>query len=263
MHSLRALSRARRGQRDEWTPAAGTRMYAAVWGRDGAPTVVCVHGLGVSHRYFLPFGSVLADRAQVVAPDLPGFGRTPGPEETLDVRGLSEALGEWLRATGRGGSVLVANSLGCQVVIDLATHSPELLGPVVLNAPTSDRGARTVWQHAWRLLLDAPFEGPLLYLVLARDYLRAGPRRFAGTLQSMLDDPVETKLGAVPTRALVVRGAFDPIVPRAWAMRVARGLRFGSYVDVPRAGHALNWSRPQALAAAVDGLLRSATRIGA
>ncbi|GEC02399.1 hypothetical protein SSP24_00540 [Streptomyces spinoverrucosus] len=45
-----------------------------------------------------------------MAVDLPGFGRTPGPPGPLDVHGLSLALADWLRATGRGPAPLVADS---------------------------------------------------------------------------------------------------------------------------------------------------------
>ena len=29
--------------------------------------------------------------------------------------------------------MIVANSVGCQVVVDMAVHAPELIGPVVLR----------------------------------------------------------------------------------------------------------------------------------
>jgi pimeloyl-ACP methyl ester carboxylesterase len=116
--------------------------------------VVCVHGLGVSHRYFLPLARGLAADARIVAPDLPGFRRTRGPAHTLDVRGQSQALADWLGATGHEGALLLANSTGCQVVVDFATHSPQLLGPVVLVGPTFDRHARSVPRQWARLLAN-------------------------------------------------------------------------------------------------------------
>jgi pimeloyl-ACP methyl ester carboxylesterase len=241
--------------RHEWIAAAGTRMHAAVRGEPGRPSVVCVHGQGCSHRYFLPFARALSRRAEVVAPDLPGFGWTRGPRQALDVRGLSEALASWLRATGGGGSVLVANSAGCQIVVDLAVDSPDLLGPVVLNGPTVDPSARTWGRQAGRWILDGPLENPGLPLVLARDYLDCGPRRFAKTFSHILHDPVERKLGHVITPAVVVRGAWDPLVPAAWAGRVAAELPRGRLVEVPLSGHTLNWSRPRALAKIVAPLL--------
>ena len=240
----------------EFTPAAGTRMHAARYGPPGAPDVVCVHGLGLSHRYFLPFARQLAPAARVIAIDLPGFGRTSGPCRALDVRGLSRALADWLRATGRAGAALVANSTGCQVVVDLAVHAPELLGPVVLNGPTVDRHARTAPKQVVRLLANAPREQQTLGVVLARDYLDCGPRRFLATFRAMLADPIERKLGHVHTRTVVVRGSRDPVVPARWAREVAEALPRGRLVDVPGAGHTLNYSAPAELARITRLLLR-------
>ncbi|MEU6153187.1 alpha/beta hydrolase [Actinosynnema sp. NPDC047251] len=239
----------------EFTEVAGTRVHASVLGPADAPDVVCVPGLGCSHRYFLPFARRLAPAARVVAVDLPGFGRTPGPRTALDVRGLSLALAHWLRATGRDGVPLVANSAGCQVVVDLAVHSPDLLGPVVLNGPTMDRHARSPLRQIGRLLAGAPRERPTLGLVLVKDYFEAGPRRIITTFRYLLADPVEQKLHHVRTPALVVRGSRDPVAPGPWAREVVALLPDGRYVEVPGAGHTLNYSAPEELAAIVRPLL--------
>jgi len=214
-----------------------------------------VHGIGCSHRYFLPVAKALAPDAHVVAPDLPGFGRTKGPARALDIRGLSLALAEWLRATGRVGSVLLANSMGCQVVVDLAVHSPELLGPVVLAGPTVDRQARTVRQQMTRLLADVRWERASLVPLLSRDYLVCGPRRYAETLRHTLSDRIEDKLSRVATAAMVVRGERDTIVPRRWAEEVTAGLPRADLLEVPGRGHTLNWSAPRELAEVVRPML--------
>jgi pimeloyl-ACP methyl ester carboxylesterase len=229
-------------------------MHAAVLGAPGRPDVVCVHGLGCSHRYFAPLASRLAPYASVAAPDLPGFGYTPGPREPLGVRDLSLALADWLRVTGRAGAVLVANSAGCQVVVDLAVHAPELLGPVVLNGPTMDRHARSPWRQLGRLLADGRLERPTLGLVLARDYLACGPRRLLRTFRFLLDDPVEHKLHHLRVPTIVARGSRDPTVPRAWAQEVAALLPDGRLIEVPGAGHTLNYSAPDELAEIVRTL---------
>lgn len=241
--------------RGEVTDAAGTRMYAAVLGDTDAVEVVCVHGLGCSHRYFRPVAQALAPDARVVAPNLPGFGRTDGPRRALDIRGLSLALADWLRATDRGGSLLLANSMGCQIVVDLAVHSPQLLGPLVLAGPTMDRNARSARQQAARLVVDQ-FREPLsLWPVLARDYVVCGPLRFAQTFRYALADPIETKLHHVQVPAVVVRGERDSIVPHEWAQEVADRLPRGRLVEVRGAPHALNWSAPRELADVVRPVL--------
>ncbi|MQA17013.1 MAG: alpha/beta fold hydrolase [Pseudonocardiaceae bacterium] len=239
----------------EFTVAARTRVHAAVLGRADAPPIVCVHGLGCSHRYFLPLARQLSHRFRVAAVDLPGFGRTPGPPEALDVRGHSTALAEWLRASGRGAVPLVANSAGCQVVVDLAVHSPELLGPVVLSGLTVDRRARTPLRQLGRFLADSYRERPGLIPVLARDYLRCGPRRFLETFRFLLDDPVERKLRHVHTPAVVARGSRDPIAPREWAQECVAELPDGRLAEVAGAGHALNYSAPEELGRIICSLL--------
>ncbi|QFZ21123.1 alpha/beta fold hydrolase [Saccharothrix syringae] len=239
----------------EFTDVGGTRVHAAVLGPEGAPDVVCVPGLGCSHRYFLPLARCLGTWARVAAVDLPGFGRTPGPPGALDVRGLSLALAGWLRATGRGGAALVANSAGCQVVVDLAAHSPDLLGPVLMVSPTMDRHARSTARQLARLALDGLRERPALIPLLTRDYLTCGVRRIAATFRHLLADPVERKLGHVTAPTAVARGDRDPIVSREWAREVAALLPVGRLVEVPGAAHAAHHSAPGRLAPVVRSLM--------
>ncbi|MBY8848098.1 alpha/beta fold hydrolase [Saccharothrix longispora] len=254
--------------RDRRAPATATEgwdaaeftgaVHAAVLGPAGAPDVVLVHGLGCSHRYFLPLARRLAPDARVAAVDLPGFGRTPGPPRAADVRGLSLALADWLRATGRGGAPLVAHSAGCQVVADLAAHSPDLAAPAVLLSPTMDRHARSTSRQLARLAADAPRERPALVPLLTRDYLTAGVRRIAATLDHLLDDPVEDKVGHLHAPTAVVRGRHDPVVSRRWAREVAALLPDGRLVEVPGAAHAVHHSAPDAVAAITRSALRAA-----
>ncbi|RCW46258.1 pimeloyl-ACP methyl ester carboxylesterase [Halopolyspora algeriensis] len=241
--------------RPEFTASAGTRVHAAVLGPADAPDLVCVHGWGCSHRYFGPLARRLSGRFRVVAVDLPGFGSTLGPAEPLDVRGLSTALGDWMRATGRGGAALVGNSAGCQVIADLAVHSPELLGPVVLSGPSVDRRARSYPRQFGRILVDMRWERVGLTRLLVRDYLRCGPRRLRATARFLLADPVERKLGHIRTPAVVVRGSRDTIVPRAWTRECTALLPQGYSAEIPGAGHILNYSAPAELARITCSLL--------
>ncbi|MEV1078045.1 alpha/beta hydrolase [Streptomyces sp. NPDC050211] len=242
----------------EFTAAAGTRVHAAVLGPAGVPEVVCVHGLGCSYRYWLPFARALAPDARTVAVDLPGFGRTPGPPVPLDVHGLSLALADWLRATGRRPVPLVANSTGCQLVVDLAAHAPELIGPVVLNGPTFDRHARSAGRQAVRLLCDTRWERPGLGIALALSYADCGLPRAWRTFRHQLHDPVERKLHHLRTPTVVVRGTHDPVVPRAWAEEFTEMLPRARLAEVPGAGHTLNYSAPAELARITRGLLERA-----
>jgi 2-hydroxy-6-oxonona-2,4-dienedioate hydrolase len=242
----------------EYTVIGGRRMHAAVLGPPTAAEVVCVPGLGVSHRYYLRLARELSPGVRTVAVDLPGFGFSRGPRRALDVRGLSLALAAWLRSTGRAGTAMLANSAGCQVVVDLAVHAPELLGPVVLIGPTMDASARGPLRQAARLLADARLERPDVWLIIGRDYLGCGLRRPAATLAHLLADQIERKVEHVPTEAVVLRGERDPIAPRDWAAALAAGLPHGRLVEIPGAGHVPQHSHPAAVAALVRELTVSA-----
>ena len=203
--------------------------------------VVLVHGLVVSGRYMVPTAERLARDYRVFAPDLPGFGRSQNPPRVLDVAGLSDALSAWMGAMGLGRAALVGNSMGCQVVADLAVRHPDRVARVVLQGPTMDPSGRSVPRQVGRFLIDATREPPSLLPIELLDFLRAGPLRAWRTFRYALDDPIEERLPRVRVPALVVHGARDPIAPRRWAGEAAGLLPMGRLSVIPGAAHATNY----------------------
>ncbi len=215
------------------------------------PPLVLLHGLGVSSRYLVPLARRLAGTLPVYAPDLPGFGRSEGPDRALDVPALADALAAWMDEVGLEQAALLGNSMGCQVAVDCACRYPGRLGRLVLLDPTIDPSARTAWQQIFRLGLAALREPPGAWAVVLRDYLAFGLRRGWQTLRYALRDRVEDKLPRVDVPALVVRGEHDLICPPAWARQAARLLPHGRLAVLAGAGHIPNYSMPVELAALV------------
>lgn len=210
------------------------------------PPVVLVHGFVISSRYLEPLARQLAPHARVLAPDLPGFGRSGKPREALDLPALADALARWMRTAGPGPAPLLGNSFGCQVIVEMAARHPRLATRCVLVGPTMDPSAGA-WGQPARLLADVPREKPLLWLEHVPDYLRAGPRRALATYRHALAQPLRERLAQVRAPTLVVRGARDPIVSQEWAEEAARLLPRGRLAVLPGA-HVLNYSRPVELA---------------
>lgn len=235
---------------------AGRPVHARVGGppSEQAP-VVLVHGIGVSSRYLVPTGELLAEDRPVYAVDLPGFGRTPGPPQALDVHGLAGALRAFVREAVPGRPVLVANSFGCQVSVEVAARDPQLARALVLVGPTMDRRARTVPRQVVRWLANAPREPFSLGLILLLDYLQCGLRRPWRTFVAALADPVEDKVSDVTVPTLVIRGSNDPIASRRWVEELAAGLPDGQVHEVPGAAHTLNYSTPGPLVERVRDFL--------
>ena len=222
-------------------------MYERYFERD-APVLVLVHGIGVSSRYFLPTAARLAERCNVYAPDLPGFGFSAPLGLRPTVHRLADAFEAWLDAADlKVPDAVVANSFGCQVVADFAARRPERVARLVLVGPTIDRRARSLGRQAARLALDSVREPVGLLALETVDYVQHLRKCGVGAFVEMIRDPLERNLALVRAHTLVVRGDRDPIVPRAWAEEVAATLPRGRLVEVAGAAHAVNYKAPDAL----------------
>ncbi|WP_336317883.1 alpha/beta fold hydrolase [Streptomyces lavendofoliae] len=224
--------------------------------RAGAPNVVLVHGLGLSGRYFVPLARRLAaGGVTVLVPDLPGNARSRGVVRRAPRIGeLAGALRRWHRGLALGPSLLVANSVGCQVVAAFAARHPDLVRRVVMVGPALEPGAGG-WRQCGRLLADAPREPLSLLGLAAGDYLVTGPLRFAASFRQALRDAAgsfEGHLARVAAPTLVVRGAGDTIASRDWTRRVAGVVGDGRAAEVPGAAHAAHYSAPGAVAELIE-----------
>jgi pimeloyl-ACP methyl ester carboxylesterase len=142
----------------------------------------------------MPLAAKLADHHPVHVIDLPGFGLSSDPGRVLNVAEHADHLADWLEATGLPPVVVLGNSFGCQVAVDLAVRYPDLVRALVLVGPTIDPAARTAFRQILRWLGDTALEDPLQLPILARDLRDAGLHRVVETLAHALHDPVEYKL---------------------------------------------------------------------
>jgi len=236
-----------------WSDVVGSRMHAVVVG-EGAP-VVLVHGFGVSGAYMLPLARALADSFSVFVPDLPGQGKSTRLPGQASIGQLADALGAWVEAEGLIRPAFVANSMGCQVVSELAARRPAQVGPLVLIGPTVDparRAARHQLVSALRASAREPFS---LIALAARDDLSAGVRGLHSTARAVLADRIEDRLPLIEQRTLVVYGDKDSFVGREWAERVAMLLPRGRLRIVSGEPHAVHYTQPELVAGLVRELV--------
>ena len=242
----------------QWATVNGRRMHARV-AADMPPgtgrPVVLIHGLSVSSCSLLPTARRLAAYHRVYAPDLPGFGASEPPPETLTIHGLADTLAAWMRALHLERAALLGHSFGCQILAELALRHPACLTQAIFVAPTIEPQERTASRQLGRLLLDACREPPALLPLVLRDYLRAGVGRTIRTVRYALQDAIERKLPEVRVPSLVVRGAHDPLVSQRWAEAVARLLPRGQLVVIPGAAHAVPYSAPVELGQVIEAFL--------
>jgi 2-hydroxy-6-oxonona-2,4-dienedioate hydrolase len=216
--------------------------------------VVLVHGLGVSSRYMKPLADELERSFRVFAPDLPGFGSAPTPERALDVRELAVALRALMERARIDNAIVVGNSMGCQIMVELADLWPESMCAAVLLGPTIDATAKHPLAHIWRLFKDQFREPATLVPMQAFDYLRNGPLRTWDTFQHALRHDMLGRIDRIRVPSVIMRGEHDEIVSREWVEMLASRMPRARVVEVPGAGHALNYNSPLRVGAVVRDL---------
>src|SRR5437762_1263827 len=236
-----------------WFEVFGLGIHTRVGGQ-GAP-VVLVHGYGVSGRYMLPLARSLAPFVSVFAPDLPGYGLSQRPPSPLGIADLAAALVGWLDAAGLEYPAFVANSMGCQIVTELAVRLPGRVGPLVLVGPTVDPQRRQARRQLLGGLRDAAREPRSLLSLAARDDAVFGVRALLATARSALADRIDQRLPLIEQSTVVVRGEDDGFVGPEWAERATALLPRGRLVVVPRERHAVHYTRPDLVAGIVQELL--------
>lgn len=221
------------------------------------PTVVLVHGIGMSHRSFARTQRALARTHRTITVDLPGFGGLPGAGRRLSIAELADVVVGALRTKGVGESVLVGQSMGTEVVVEAALRHPDVAGSVVLIGPVTDDRRRSAVHQAFDLGLDCLVEGPRMNAVVFTDYVRS-IRQYAHEVRPMLHYPTLDAVARLDVPVLVVRGDEDPIARRDWSQRVAGAARRGAFIELPGAHHVQEHA-PVAFADLVDEFRRVET----
>lgn len=234
-----------------WLIVDGRPMFhrSATIAGPTAPAMVHVHGFGISGTYLEPTAALLAERFATYVPDLPGMGRSLRPERPLDLPGLARALASYCHTVGISRATFVGNSLGCPLICELATSSPELVERVVLVSPAGGPNNQPLPRAIGQMILDGPREPLAMIPIAVRDYLRFGVWQSWQLFCAMTRFPTLERLHHVEAPTLVIAGVRDPLVNRS-RIWVLRDLPHVAAVAVPGA-HALNFSSPELLSALI------------
>jgi pimeloyl-ACP methyl ester carboxylesterase len=207
-----------------------------------ARPLVLVHGLSASSRWWGPSLPLLAAGRDVVAVDVPRYGRRFRPHETAD----------WLarRIAHLGPVDLLGHSLGGLVCADLASDRPDQVGRLVLVAPVGAPRppARLYELPPVALARTALRATPRLLFAMTTDALRWGPEAL---LHGGLFATRERFCGSVAAPTLLVWGTRDRLVPAALAGAWRELIPHARLELISGARHAPMIEAPQAFAQAV------------
>ncbi|HEY5979154.1 MAG TPA: alpha/beta fold hydrolase [Microlunatus sp.] len=226
----------------------------------GGDTIVHVHGFGISGTYLEPTAALLAERYRSYVPDLPGMGRSLRPRHGLDLPGLARALVAYLDVVGVEKPILVGNSLGCPLIIEVAASFPDRVKGAVLVSPAGGPNNQPLGRAVRQMAQDGLREPLSMLPIATRDYLRFGALQSLSLFKAMTRYPTLANLHLLDVPTLVIAGVRDPLVKISRAFVLA-ALPHVTAVRVPGA-HALNFSAPELIAELIDAHVANRPLLG-
>jgi pimeloyl-ACP methyl ester carboxylesterase len=233
---------------------AGRRVFYRRGPVTSGIPIVHVHGFAISGAYLMPTARLLAHVGPTVVPDLPGYGRSEPWGRTLGIPALARALVEILDELGIEKAVLLGNSMGCPIGLEIAHTAPERVHRLVLVSPAGGRFNQPLARAFHQLAVDAVRESPRMARVAVPDYVRFGPVNAIHLFTELTRFPSLERLLRTPVPALAVLGSRDPLLPpphRVHEIR-ARAPEHITVALIEGAAHAINFSHPGELANVVE-----------
>jgi pimeloyl-ACP methyl ester carboxylesterase len=265
-----------------WVTVEGRPLNLVELGE--GPPMVLLHGLGGSWQNWLETIPHFARRFRVIAPDLPGFGASPMPAGSISIPGYGRTVCALMEALGVESAVVVGNSMGGFIGIELAVRFPERVERLVLVSAVGiaiehqrREPVRTVARSlelfsVWagsradvlarrprlrRLLMATSAAHPeRLPAPLAAEQIRAnGKPGWLGAFDALLSYRIRDRLGEIVCPTLIVWGERDRMVPVRDADELERAIPGARKVIFADTGHVAMLERPERFNAVVDEFL--------
>ena len=263
----------------------GRRMRAFVGG-NGRP-IVLVHGLGGSATNWVELAPLLARGHRVIAPDLPGHGRSEPLAAVAGLDAFADRIAAVIVEEGAAPAPVVGHSLGGLVALRIALRHPELVSSLVLAGSAGLSIGKPLLRElltAFTVIRPGRLAGRYRTLVARSPLLRRFVFGFvsvadpvgltdiavegflAGQLlhtdtasawRALQEDDPRQDLGRLALPVLVLWGAEDAQLPLEDAFEYARRLR-APLRTIAGCGHLLIGERPAACAHAIEEFIAAA-----
>lgn len=261
-----------------WVTVAGRPVNVIELGE--GPPIVFVHGLSGSWPNWLEQLPVFAAEHRVIAMDLPGFGHSPMPTETITISLYARILDGLLETLGVSAATVVGNSMGGFVASELAIAFPQRVERLVLvsaaglstyrhkgveriepylrrlapmvaaytgfTATRSDWIARRAGLRNISLGFVTRHPGRLPAPLAAEQIRGVGKPGFMQALRANIDYPIRERLPEIACPTLIVWGDQDKVIPVSDASVFEELIGNSRKVIFEDTGHVAMLERPEA-----------------
>lgn len=240
--------------------------------------LVLLHAFPYDSQMFVDQMAGLGDVANVLTPDLPGFGSEPViPGVTLEQ--IADRIANLLDRHTIAKAVVGGVSMGGYAAMAFARKYPQRLSGLILadtRAEADDEPAKANRAKAIELVksqgVAAFIETQIPKLVSPAsltdqphfaDRVRSLAKQQSAegvmTALAMLRDRPDARpeLAQITCPTLIVVGEDDAITPPALSVAMKAIIPHSTLVRIPKAGHLANWERPAAFNSAVRAFLQT------
>ncbi|HKT04533.1 MAG TPA: alpha/beta hydrolase [Rugosimonospora sp.] len=261
----------------------GARVRYWRTGTDHPECLVLLHGLGADHRGLAEMAGMIRGY-DIVALDLPGFGRSEPLPRRYTMEAYSDAVEELRVHLGRERLHLTGHSMGANIaLVYAARYGASLQSLCLLNPVWQVEGAATALARVyyeigarlprpldrlWLASRAAVYIGDMLTFtikdrarrrrILDRDYVnmrRADLRAIKQSYLSYLDTPWEAYAARITARTLIVTGSRDLVARPSTVRRLQEGISGSVSMVLQDAGHLLPTELPVRVGALVNRFL--------
>ncbi|MBM3650516.1 MAG: alpha/beta hydrolase [Alphaproteobacteria bacterium] len=234
-------------------------------GRD----LLFLHGAG-GHMRDDPLIATLSTKYRVVAPLLPGYGRSTGEDGLRDMLDVTLHALDVLAALDLKKPIVVGHSMGGMIAAEMAAVAPSevaklcLLAPAGLwldEHPVADIFSKLPYELPELLFHDGELGRRLLASggnmddpEFLKQFLVMNARRLgmAGKILFPIPDRgLVQRLYRITARTLIVWGAADALIPPVYGHAFKKAISGSKLVKVAKAGHAVGHEKPAAVLAAI------------
>ena len=96
------------------------------------PTLVLVHGLGLTSQIWAPIISAVSPACTTLAVDVPGFGSSPRGDSSLTLATAGERIAQLIESLGHERIVIVGHSMGGFIALDVAQRLRDKIEHIIL-----------------------------------------------------------------------------------------------------------------------------------
>jgi len=244
----------------------------------GGPALLLLHGFPSGSHQFRRLIDLIGADHRVVAPDYPGFGRSPRTPAQPDIRYYAEGVRGLLDRLNLDRVVLGGVSMGGYVAFECMRLFPDrVAGLILANTrpdPDSEEIRKTRNEMALRVakegigvLAELQMERLLAPEALREDelvenvrdmILENSPDGAVAALSVMRERPDSTPLlGKLDVPTLVIGGEEDDISSPEVMGAMAAKIPGARHVTIPNTGHLSNLEAPEKFDSALDEFLKS------